>query len=284
MAEMTGSCTFWHVASQRITMSDGVMTSVGRVRLAGEVVDDEPVAPRRIRTMDALVISVVTDGYGQYVDEARRTTPIGPSTVTVVKSEVPHWYGTEPGQRWTELFAVVDGPIFELLVHAGDVAVSGPRLLPRGSRPEDLALLLRRPPSPAAARLQVWAVAHWLARALTPDIVESAALWDRAEVLLLDDLAEAVSIPRVAAQLGLPYDTFRREFRRRFARSPLAYRNEKRLESAATLLSLTNLTCREVARRLGYSDEFHLSNRFRRRYGVPPAAYREAHFPGPAAD
>lgn len=83
----------------------------------------------------------------------------------------------------------------------------------------------------------------------------------------------------VAAHLDLEYDRFRRVFRDRFGRSPLAFRNDRRLEVAATLLRATNLTCREIARRIGFSDEFHLSRRFRSRYGVSPTGYRTGLLP-----
>ncbi|WP_375424239.1 AraC family transcriptional regulator [uncultured Friedmanniella sp.] len=261
---------------ERVTISDGLPTAVGRILLAGQVMDGEPLMPRRLRTMDQFVVSVVTAGRGRYVDGDGRAQPIDPSTVTAVVPGVAHWYGTEPGHRWTEWFAVVEGPVFDLLVQTGRLAASGPRPLPRAARAEDLALLIRRPPPSSGAEAQVWAIAQWVARALTPDVAEDTALWHRAEALLVGDLRQPVSVPEVAAQLGLPYDAFRREFRRRFDRAPLTYRNERRLESAATLLALTNLTCREIARRLGFSDEFHLSHRFRSRYGVSPNAYRRS--------
>jgi AraC-like DNA-binding protein len=34
------------------------------------------------------------------------------------------------------------------------------------------------------------------------------------------------------------------------------------------------MTHREIARTLGYADEFHFSRRFRAQYGVPPRDYR----------
>jgi transcriptional regulator GlxA family with amidase domain len=46
--------------------------------------------------------------------------------------------------------------------------------------------------------------------------------------------------------------------------------------AAATLLRLTDLTHREIARTHGFADEFHLSRRFRAQYGVPPREYRRS--------
>ncbi|QGN33105.1 AraC family transcriptional regulator [Microlunatus sp. Gsoil 973] len=92
--------------------------------------------------------------------------------------------------------------------------------------------------------------------------------------MLSEDLHRQLTMREVAARLDLDYDRFRRVFRDRFGRSPLAFRNDRRLDVAATLLRATNLTCREIARRIGFSDEFHLSRRFRTRYQMSPTAYR----------
>jgi len=261
---------------QRLTMSGGVGTPLGQVVLAGEVRDAEPVMPRRLRVLDSVVLSVVTQGSGTYRHADGRTEPIAPSSVTVVLPGEPHWYGTDRGRRWTEWFAVVNGPVFDLLISTGRLTRSGPRPLPATVRAADLALILRSAPPPSAAEHQVWAIAQWLSGALNPDADGATAMWDRAEALLTADLDAPLSLSAVADELGLGYDAFRRQFKDRFGQSPMAYRSERRLAVAATLLRLTTLTCREIARRLGYSDEFHLSRRFRRHYGLSPTAYRRS--------
>lgn len=266
---------FWQVPGyQRITMSDQPPTPFGRVVLAGEVVDAEPLVPGPLRSLAGTVISLVTAGEGFYQHQDGRTQPIAGPSLTVVLPGEPHWYGTRPGQRWSEWFAVVEGPAFDLVAQTGRLTGSGPRQLARGVRAEELALLLRTPAPRSAAEQQVWALASWLATALAPAVDDETARWDRAARLLNEDLAQQLPMREVAGQLDLDYDHFRRVFRDRFGRSPLAFRNDRRLEVAATLLRATNLTCREIARRTGFSDEFHLSRRFRSRYQLSPTAYR----------
>ncbi|MFD7154503.1 AraC family transcriptional regulator [Kribbella sp. NPDC059898] len=259
---------------QRITMSDQDPTPFGRVLLAGEVSDAEPLVPEPLRSMPDTIVSLVTGGTGFYRHADHRIEPIVAPSLTVVLPGERHWYGTYPGERWSEWFAVVEGPAFDLLRRTGRLTRSGPRPLPPGVRPDELALLLRNPPPPAGAEQQIWALAAWLSAALAPPVDDETARWDRAARLLGDELSRRLEMREVAAELDLEYDRFRRVFRERFGRSPLAFRNDRRLEVAATLLRATNLTCREIARRIGFSDEFHLSRRFRGRYGVSPTAYR----------
>jgi AraC-like DNA-binding protein len=260
---------------QRITMSDQEPTPFGRVLLAGEVCDAEPLVPGPLHSLPGTVISLVTAGEGFYRHADLRTEPIVGPSLTVVLPGEPHWYGTRPGQRWSEWFAVVEGPVFELIRQTNRLTRSGPRPLARGVRTADLVLLLRSAPPRSGAEQQIWALAGWLADALAPSVDDETARWDEAASMLGEDLHRQLPMREVAARLDLDYDRFRRVFRDRFGRSPLAFRNDRRLEVAATLLRATNLTCREIARRIGFSDEFHLSRRFRSRYQMSPTAYRK---------
>ncbi|WP_203918620.1 AraC family transcriptional regulator [Rugosimonospora africana] len=266
----------------RITVSDAPLTRLGQLVLAGEVVDDEPLMPTGLRVMPEYVLSIVLDGQGRYRDANRRDEPLTPGAHTLVGPGHPHWYGTTPGERWTELFVVFTGPLFDTLAETGVLAGAGPRY-PRPIPSIDaLRIVLRATPhSRQAAEHQLLALADWLldvtdagqssprSRALDPAIARAA---DR----LADNLAAPMDMRQTAADSGLSYDTFRRRFTDQIGQSPLAYRNARRLQTAATLLRLTDMTLREIARTLGFTDEFHLSRRFRAHFGMPPREYRRS--------
>jgi AraC-like DNA-binding protein/quercetin dioxygenase-like cupin family protein len=266
-------------SATRILVSDGPSTRVGQLVLTGEVVDDEPWMPFHLRTMDSYVLSYVYAGSGTYRYADGRVVPIEAGSVTVVLPNEPHWYGTAPGSRWSELFAVFTGPLFDLLASVGIVGTDGP-LLPRAkpSVPALRTLLSAAPRPPTTAEHQLLGLADWLLDAapgvgepgLSPEIAGAVDL-------LADDLTASSSMRAVANRVALPYDTFRRRFTAEVGESPLAFRNTRRLQAAANLLRLTDLTTREIARTLGYTDEFHLSKRFRAHFGVPPRTYRQSH-------
>ena len=49
----------------------------------------------------------------------------------------------------------------------------------------------------------------------------------------------------------------------------------RRLEEATYLLGDHMLRIKEIARRVGYEDEFHFSRLFKKKYGVSPKFYRK---------
>ncbi|MCW6005009.1 AraC family transcriptional regulator [Micromonospora sp. CPCC 205371] len=242
------------------------------------MVDHEPVVPAPFRVMDGYVLSAVTGGTGSYRHHDGLIQPIGPGTFTIVPPGVPHWYGTPPGQPWTETFAVFAGPLFDMLAGSDVLAAAGPRSpRPAPSIAELRTVLGARPRSARAAERQLLALADWLLDTAEPDDgpVPSDAV-AAAAAMLAGDLSARLDMRSVAVQVGLPYDVFRHRFARELGESPLAFRNARRLRAAANLLRVTDMTVREIALAIGYTDEFHLSRRFRAHFGVPPRDYRTA--------
>jgi AraC-like DNA-binding protein len=264
-----------------ISVSEGPSTRLGQLLLAGEVVDDEPIMPSTFRVMDAYVLSVVLDGEGTYRHADGREERILPGAHTIVPPGIPHWYGTESGHRWTELFAVFSGPLFDFLADLGCLTVAGPRYPRPIPSIEVLRAVLRTPPpSQRGAEHQLVAMADWLLD--TQDAGEEqlgpaiSAEISSAVTRLADDLTGSVGLRTVATESGLSYDTFRRRFTAQVGQSPSAFRTARRLQTAATLLRLTDMTHREIARTLGFADEFHFSRRFRAQFGIPPRDYRRS--------
>lgn len=60
---------------------------------------------------------------------------------------------------------------------------------------------------------------------------------------------------------------------------PAKYLKSLRLQQAATLLTTTFLSVKEIVRRVGCSDDSHFVRDFKRRYGVTPSEYRNRALP-----
>ncbi|MEV0849643.1 AraC family transcriptional regulator [Streptomyces sp. NPDC049954] len=262
----------------RIFRVDGRPTRLGRILLAGELVDTEPLPSDRFRTAPGWVVSHVIKGSGTYHDDEGRQQAIEQGMVTVVAPGVPHRYGTPPGTPWTELFTIVTGPLTDTLAAVGILAGNGPRL-PRTPVPAPAlrAVLAAGQADVTEAEHQLLALAGLLVditAADTPGTTRPRGPVEQACALLTEDLRAPVNLREVAAAVGLPYDTFRRRFVAEVGQAPLAYRNGHRLREAAGLLRMTTMTVRQVARLYGFHDEFHFSRRFRAHFGAPPSAYR----------
>ncbi|MFF3030945.1 AraC family transcriptional regulator [Streptomyces rubiginosohelvolus] len=259
----------------RIFRVDGRQTRLGRILLAGEVVDAEPAPSHELRTLPGWVVSHVTRGSGTYLQGDGRQQVIEPGMVTVVAPGVPHLYGTAPRSRWTELFTVVTGPLTDTLAAAGVLAGNGP-CLPRAPLPAPAlrAVIAAGQPTATDAEHQLLALADLLVDITAADAPDPCDPIKKACALLTEDLQAPVNLREVAAAVELPYDTFRRRFVAEVGQAPLAYRNQRRLQDAAGLLRMTTMTVRQIARLYGFHDEFHFSRRFRAHFGAPPSAYR----------
>ncbi|WP_083004584.1 helix-turn-helix transcriptional regulator [Halomonas sp. GT] len=98
----------------------------------------------------------------------------------------------------------------------------------------------------------------------------------RAEIWLQDTLDKPLGIEDLANHLGYSASQVRRQFRHCFNISPSAYREKRRLERAAVLLSLTTQNIAQIAIRCGYTNHSSFSRAFQRRYQLPPREYRQA--------
>ncbi|RUR27331.1 AraC family transcriptional regulator [Vreelandella andesensis] len=98
----------------------------------------------------------------------------------------------------------------------------------------------------------------------------------RAEIWLQDTLDKPFGIEDLANHLGYSASQVRRQFRQCFNISPSAYREKRRLERAAVLLSLTSQNIAQIAIRCGYTNHSSFSRAFQRRYQLSPREYRHA--------
>lgn len=68
-----------------------------------------------------------------------------------------------------------------------------------------------------------------------------------------------------------------RVFREKYGDTPYAYLIQKRIEAAKELLCITELSVKEIAAKLAFSDSNYFSRTFKKYTGVSPVAYRMEH-------
>ncbi|MEU0793049.1 helix-turn-helix domain-containing protein [Amycolatopsis sp. NPDC005961] len=143
----------------------------------------------------------------------------------------------------------------------------------------DLALSIVRHRSPALAEL--------VARYLVVDERPSQSAYTIASALAGHDptvaafeswvrarLAEPISLPAAAHDLGVSERTLQRAVRRTLGTSPVRFVQDLRVEQAAHLLRTTGLSLESIARKVGYEHPGTLRELLRDRTGKPVASLR----------
>lgn len=188
-----------------------------------------------------------------------------------------HIYGPRTGEEWREDWLAFTGP------RAADLAAGG--LLQSGllknlfssRRIREIACLARDQSYEgllrAAAMLEILLVDIHLScrrRYANPAQSRLQVLAGEIEAMPEGDW----SLPALARRLRLSQSHLRRLFMQAYSMPPHTYIEQVRLRRGTELLRETSLTIAEIAQRVGYSDPFHFSTRFRRLFGISPRGYR----------
>ena len=89
------------------------------------------------------------------------------------------------------------------------------------------------------------------------------------------DLAHAWETAELAALVNLSASRFRHLFKEEIGQTTGQLLRERRLQRAEFLLRTTFLSIKEVMIEAGLTSSSHFVQYFKRRYGVPPSAYRK---------
>lgn len=96
----------------------------------------------------------------------------------------------------------------------------------------------------------------------------------RVREILVDRLEDPPTLAELARLVGTNEFKLKRGFKEVFGTSPYAYHLQHKLELARSYILDTDLTIAEIAYKVGYSDPAHLTNAFRKQYGICPSDLR----------
>ncbi|HMO58430.1 MAG TPA: AraC family transcriptional regulator [Roseiflexaceae bacterium] len=269
-----------HYTTRRIVYNNE-QTALGRVTLAGYIRHGSGVQGMP-RILGSYALVYLIEGSGWYRDPQRPEQRLRSGDLLLIQPDIAHTYGPWPGDTWSEFYCVFDGPAFDLLRDIGLLAVER-TLLHLAEIDSWLARIEAALPDPAAIThsertialsrfiqlvTEIAAVGHADSRPTAPAWIAEACR------LLRRDLAHDTPPASVAAQLGVPYETFRKLFQQAVGTSPARYRMTRRIDAACGLLLETDLTIYTIAERLGFANEFHFSRRFKQITGAAPRDFR----------
>ena len=94
----------------------------------------------------------------------------------------------------------------------------------------------------------------------------------------IDALGSAPFSPSaLAEEMHISLSTLTRIFQSAYCCTPYEYHLSHKEKIAKSLLENTSLSAKEIAYRLGFSDEHYFSNFFKKRVGLRPAEYKKGH-------
>lgn len=136
-----------------ILARNATRSALGRISLAGLSRNGRGIPRRPLRVLGAWAIVYVLDGGGRYEDANGLRLTLRAGDLLVVFPDLPHTYGPVGAARWTELYLVFDGPVFDLWRANGllDPAQPVRHLEPIGYWERRLESVLGAPHQPDAA-------------------------------------------------------------------------------------------------------------------------------------
>ncbi len=85
-----------------------------------------------------------------------------------------------------------------------------------------------------------------------------------------------LSVEMISRKLNVSEEHFSRMFKKKIGIPPVKYMNEVKVAEAKRMLLKTDMTIKEIASALYYSDQFYFSQQFKRITGYSPSEYRKS--------
>ena len=109
-----------------------------------------------------------------------------------------------------------------------------------------------------------------------PAASKASALVERAKKYIESNFGGLITVEQLSADLYVNRSYFSTVFKKHTGHSPQQYLQNVRLENAADLLANQNASVGLAASKSGYDDLYHFSKMFKKKFGVPPTAYKKS--------
>jgi len=98
---------------------------------------------------------------------------------------------------------------------------------------------------------------------------------ERALSIMQNSVFSHLTLDMLSSRLNLDKSYFIRLFRKKMKITPMKYFMKLKIEAASSMLINTDVQLKEIAARLAFSSEFHLSRVFKESTGLSPLHYRK---------
>ena len=264
-----------------------VVCTIGKIVFAGTKWNSQATyahapPPDYLRPTPHNLLIYTLEGEADYLDDTGVRAILRKGTLVWARAGVRQSYGPRPGSRWSEFFMWFEGPVFDTWQLQGFPGNKSRILFldpteywigrfmeivqPKTSDTVETSLV-------RICRLQ-----HILAEALEIQgkSKESAELiaWRKAACSrLTEGNLTSPALADVAKSFNMSYSLFRKRFLMLTGKSPGKFRTLEIMKRACTQLSETNDSLALISEQLGFHDQFHFSQRFKKEIGISPSAF-----------
>lgn len=234
-----------------------------------------------MRIFGRYALVCIIEGAGRYSDALGAKRPVVRGDVILVFPELAHNYYAM-GQGWIEFHVIFTGPVFDLLRSANLLVPQAPIF--HVDNVEELLIRFEEILSDdSCGSLElVYRCAAYITELISrnageKETLDAGAPWLRQALRAINEqLVGPLDIGEVARSVNMSYEGFRKAFRKSMGITVGQYHSNRRIEAARSLLEHTEMTVKQIADNLGFVDEYHFSNRFRKVTGERPGRYRSS--------
>lgn len=267
-------------------LENPLRTAAGSLQLAGLLRNIAGIEPGAMRILGSYALILLVAGRGYYSDARGAKRDLEAGDVVLVFPELAHAYGPVPGEDWTQIYFVFEGPQFDLWRRRHLLRMERP-VLRLGSTdywqqrlqavlPAEMRNAQRDGEALRSFGRFLDVLAEMIAAGNEAEQEPEQDKWLEQSLRLLGQRsAKGWLAPQaVARDVGLSYENFRKRFAQHTQESPGQFQKRRRLEWACAAIYQGQHTIKEIADELGFCDVFHFSKAFKQVIGTTPSEYR----------
>lgn len=242
------------------------------------------------RTLGLYAAVYLMEGQGWFGHGVHRRRKVSAGDLIHIFPEIPHYYHPLKGTTWSEFHIVYEGMVFDALRAGGLLSDTHPVW---HLKPVDYWLPkmyeIVSPEAGAKGQIVSPAASLKLLARWQEFLADACETWNETksglhpgdriwlqavEAALYPDPLQMPAPPAVARGMGLSTDAFRRKFYSLKKISPSGYQQRRRIHDACRLLAREDCLVKEAGERLGFSDAYHFSKRFKEIVGISPSEFQ----------
>ena len=242
-------------------------------------------ARQRARGAEQNILILCTRGSGWFEINGRRHT-LKQNQALLLPADTPHEYGASQSEPWSIQWVHFLGDdaayFFTLLKPGSHIVTVAAALAPKLNRLfTDAYEALSGGFTQQSIICAAQALRHILGllffnnRAFHPRTKAAAKSLDQALLFMRERVDSVLTVADMAREAKLSVTHFTRLMRQHTGFTPIEYFIHLKMQRACRFLTLTPMSVKEVASRIGYVDPYYFSRLFSKVMGMPPAVYRK---------